>query len=204
VLPAPGRRDTGSLMHGGGVLGTVEFGSFPEDRTTPLTAEELADSVRRVAGVDVTITALDEPKRVLDHARQATPYRLGRVLLAGLHTRYPLPYPTGGHPLLGAHCPDLAMDGSTLYRHTVGGGVVLLAPADYPSVAEAAAPWADRPADRATTRATIVAAAELDRDDLTGLLLRPDGVVAWAAAPDRPADTAALRTALHTWLGDPG
>ncbi|MDT7587067.1 MAG: hypothetical protein QOE32_4617, partial [Pseudonocardiales bacterium] len=86
VLPAPGRRDTGSLMHGGGLLGTlelgtvefgtVEFGSFPEDRSTPLTADELTDSVRRVAGVDVTITALDEPKRVLDHARQATPYRL--------------------------------------------------------------------------------------------------------------------------------
>jgi hypothetical protein len=40
------------------------------------------------------------------------------------------------------------------------------------------------------------------RDDLTGLLPRPDGIVAWTAAPDRPADTTALRTALHTWLGD--
>jgi FAD binding domain len=252
--------------------------------------------VRRVAGVDVTITALDEPKRVLGHARQATPYRLGRVLLAGdaahvhspnggqglnlglmdatnlgwklaaslrrpgpfadelldsytaerhpvaaavlhntraqsallapgphtdalrdimselmdlpqvnayfaelmsgLHARYPLPYPTDGHPLLGAHCPDLAFDGSTVYAHTAGGQAVLLAPADEPGVARAAAPWADR--------TTIVAAAELDRDDLTGLLLRPDGIVAWTAAPDRPADTTALRTALNTWLGDPG
>jgi hypothetical protein len=117
-------------------------------------------------------------------------------LMSGLHTRYPLPYPTEDHPLLGAHCPDLALGGSTLYAHTADGRAVLLAPADEPGVAGAAAPWADR--------STIVAAAERDRDDLSGLLPRPDGIVAWTAAPGRPADTTALRTALHTWLGDPG
>src|SRR5437899_1320019 len=39
VLPPPGRRDTGQLMHGGGLLGTAEFGSFPEQRDVPLTIE---------------------------------------------------------------------------------------------------------------------------------------------------------------------
>jgi 2-polyprenyl-6-methoxyphenol hydroxylase-like FAD-dependent oxidoreductase len=64
-------------------LGTTEFSAVPEDRGGPLTAEELAASVRRVAGVDVTINAIREPRRVLDHARQAQRYQLGRVLLAG-------------------------------------------------------------------------------------------------------------------------
>ncbi|WP_338060268.1 hypothetical protein [Streptomyces atratus] len=34
-------------------------------------------------------------------------------------------------------------------------------------------------------------------------VLRPDGIVAWAAAPGLPADAAALATALRTWLGEP-
>jgi hypothetical protein len=59
-------------------LGTTEFSAVPEDRGGPLTAEELAASVRRVAGVDVTINAIREPRRVLDHARQAQRYQLGR------------------------------------------------------------------------------------------------------------------------------
>jgi len=88
AVPPPGQRDSGSLMHsldgsGAGILGTTEFSAIPEDRGGPLTAEELAASVRRVAGVDVTINALREPRRVLDHARQARRYQLGRVLLAG-------------------------------------------------------------------------------------------------------------------------
>ncbi|MGW5276196.1 aromatic-ring hydroxylase C-terminal domain-containing protein [Streptomyces sp. NPDC004044] len=34
-------------------------------------------------------------------------------------------------------------------------------------------------------------------------LIRPDGIVAWAASPCLPAGTAALATALRTWLGEP-
>jgi 2-polyprenyl-6-methoxyphenol hydroxylase-like FAD-dependent oxidoreductase len=82
-LPAAGRQHGGSLMHGGEMLGTVEFGTFGEDNRAPLTADELAASVHRVSGATVTITAMREGRRVLDHARQAVTYRLGRVLLAG-------------------------------------------------------------------------------------------------------------------------
>jgi 2-polyprenyl-6-methoxyphenol hydroxylase-like FAD-dependent oxidoreductase len=82
-LPAAGRLHGGSLMHGGEMLGTVEFGTVGEDNRAPLTADELAASVRRVSGATVTITAMREGRRVLDHARQAATYRLGRVLLAG-------------------------------------------------------------------------------------------------------------------------
>ncbi|MDT0459389.1 hypothetical protein RM550_27360 [Streptomyces sp. DSM 41527] len=35
------------------------------------------------------------------------------------------------------------------------------------------------------------------------MLIRPDGIVAWATAPDLPADTAAPATALRTWYGEP-
>ncbi|MFD0169508.1 hypothetical protein ACFVJH_36065 [Streptomyces decoyicus] len=53
-----------------------------------------------------------------------------------------------------------------------------------------AAGWRDR--------LSTVAAAPADRGDLSAALIRPDGIVAWAAAPGLPPDTAALVTALHT------
>jgi len=301
VLPPPGRRDTGQLMHGGQMLGTAEFDSFPEHRDTPLTSEELTDSVRRVAGVDVTITALREPRRVLDHARQAASYRLGRVLLAGdaahvhspnggqglnlglmdamnlgwklaaaargtdpkgelldsytaerhpvaaavlhntraqsallapgphhdalrdlvadlmdlpevnryfgelmngLHIRYALPYRSGAEPEpVGQHSPELAVDDTSLYRLAARARPLLVTgpaangAAAMAEVAEVAAPWADR--------VDLVAASTLGRADLAALLVRPDGVLAWAAAPGRPADLEQLRTALTTWFGEP-
>ncbi|MFJ3953745.1 hypothetical protein ACIPXV_27570 [Streptomyces libani] len=42
-----------------------------------------------------------------------------------------------------------------------------------------------------------------DRGGLSAALIRPDGIVTWAAAPGLPADTAALATALRTRLGEP-
>jgi 2-polyprenyl-6-methoxyphenol hydroxylase-like FAD-dependent oxidoreductase len=322
VLPPPGRRETGQLMHGGGRLGTAEFGAFPEDRRAPLTVEELTASVRRVSGADVTVTALREPLRVLDHARQAATYRIGRVLLAGdaahvhspnggqglnlglmdavnlgwklaaaargtapdglldsytaerhpvasavlhntraqsalltpgphhdalrdivaelmdlpavnahfaemmsgLHGRYPMPGPGGGtrngtengtdaHPLLGQHLPDLAVhpldtgpsgpdaatgrpapgDATTLYALATGARPLLVH--TDPAVAEAAAGWSGR--------VRMVAATHLGQSDLADLLVRPDGVLAWARRPGEPVDGEGLRRALSHWFGDP-
>jgi 2-polyprenyl-6-methoxyphenol hydroxylase-like FAD-dependent oxidoreductase len=62
---------------------TVEFDGPPEDRTTPITREELEKSLRTVSGVDVTITAVHSATRFTDNARQVSSYRRGRVLLAG-------------------------------------------------------------------------------------------------------------------------
>jgi 2-polyprenyl-6-methoxyphenol hydroxylase-like FAD-dependent oxidoreductase len=62
---------------------TVEFGGPPEDRDAPITLEELQTSLRQVSGTDVTLTAVHAATRWTDNARQATTYRLGRVLLAG-------------------------------------------------------------------------------------------------------------------------
>ncbi|TDO69489.1 2-polyprenyl-6-methoxyphenol hydroxylase-like FAD-dependent oxidoreductase [Kribbella sp. VKM Ac-2571] len=77
--------ETGLYAHGpvpGRVL-TVEFDGPPEDRDAPITADEIQGSLRRVTGVDVTVTRLLSATRFTDNARQATTYRLGRVLLAG-------------------------------------------------------------------------------------------------------------------------
>lgn len=62
---------------------TVEFDGPPADRDAEVTLEELQASVRRVSGTDVTITGVLSATRWTDNTRQATTYRLGRVLLAG-------------------------------------------------------------------------------------------------------------------------
>ncbi|MFS4094567.1 FAD-dependent monooxygenase [Streptomyces sp. AF1A] len=78
--------ETGTYVHGPfpGRIISVEFDGPPADRSAPVTAEELQESLRRVSGVpEVTITKLLSATRYTDNARQATEYRRGRVLLAG-------------------------------------------------------------------------------------------------------------------------
>ncbi|MET9486923.1 FAD-dependent oxidoreductase [Nocardia sp. NPDC006630] len=62
---------------------TVELDGPPADRVTPVTAEELEGSFRRVTGVDVRITKVRSATRFTDNTRQVPNYRKGRVLLAG-------------------------------------------------------------------------------------------------------------------------
>jgi 2-polyprenyl-6-methoxyphenol hydroxylase-like FAD-dependent oxidoreductase len=62
---------------------TIEFDPESFDRDTTLTVAEFEASLRRVSGVEVTVTGITEPMRITDNARQATTYRQGRVLLAG-------------------------------------------------------------------------------------------------------------------------
>ncbi|MEV7466265.1 FAD-dependent monooxygenase [Streptomyces kronopolitis] len=77
---------TGTYAHGPlpGRLLTVEFDGPPADRESPVTAEELEASLRRVSGVpDVRIHKVLTATRFTDNARQVPDYRSGRVLLAG-------------------------------------------------------------------------------------------------------------------------
>ncbi|WP_432002796.1 FAD-dependent monooxygenase [Streptomyces sioyaensis] len=78
--------ETGTYAHGplpGRIL-TVEFDGPPADRESPVTAEELEASLRRVSGVpDVRIHKVLTATRFTDNARQVPSYRSGRVLLAG-------------------------------------------------------------------------------------------------------------------------
>ncbi|MBA8927412.1 2-polyprenyl-6-methoxyphenol hydroxylase-like FAD-dependent oxidoreductase [Kutzneria viridogrisea] len=76
---------TGVYVYGPkpGWVRTVELDGPPEDREAPMTAAEMEASLRRASGLDVRVTEVVSGTRFTDHARQATTYRRGRVLLCG-------------------------------------------------------------------------------------------------------------------------
>jgi 2-polyprenyl-6-methoxyphenol hydroxylase-like FAD-dependent oxidoreductase len=86
LLPLGWRRTaTGMMAYGPtpGRVAVVEFDGPPSDREAPVTMAEVEQSLRRVSGADVRITAMLSATRWTDNARQASSYRRGRVLLAG-------------------------------------------------------------------------------------------------------------------------
>ncbi|WP_431914459.1 FAD-dependent monooxygenase [Nonomuraea jabiensis] len=138
------------------------------------------------------------------------PLRRMGALLAGADIRYPTPGSgsssgsgsgSGDHPLSGTFVPDLVLhteQGVTSVAelmHTAR--PILLDLADNPDLRAAAREWHDR---------VDVHTAKTDqRRPADALLIRPDAHIAWAAAIDEPADTAAsaLRAALSGWFGTP-
>jgi 2-polyprenyl-6-methoxyphenol hydroxylase-like FAD-dependent oxidoreductase len=120
---------------------------------------------------------------------------LGRML-SGVGVRYPMPCDAGtDHDLLGGHVPDLVVDDTTLYAIMSDGRPVLLHTPGAGAVRGVAESWKDR--------IHIVPALVLGRPDLSAALIRPDGVLAWAATPNTSPDTTCLKAALHTWFGPP-
>lgn len=138
TLPGGWQHGNGGLyVHGpmpGRIL-TVEFDGRPADRDTPVTAQELEDSFRRVSGADVRITEVHSATRFTDNARQATTYRQGRVLLAGDAAHVHSPF--GGQGLnlgigdavnlgwklaatIHGWAPDGLLDTYTTERHPIG------------------------------------------------------------------------------------
>jgi hypothetical protein len=110
--------------------------------------------------------------------------------ISGVWQRYDLP---GDHPLVGGSAPDLELaDGSRLADHLHGGGALLLDPAGELRV----------PVSGYDDRLRVVAEDLPGRAGLAGLLVRPDGVVAWAADTGQ-VDFGALGAALSAWLGAP-
>jgi 2-polyprenyl-6-methoxyphenol hydroxylase-like FAD-dependent oxidoreductase len=141
LRPGWNRTESGVYVFGpapGRIL-TVEFDGPPQDRDAPVTAAELQASLRHVCGADVTITAVHSATRYTDNARQATTYRLGRVLLAGDAAHVHSPF--GGQGLnlglgdamnLGwklaavarGHAPGYLLDSYTAERHPIGAWVL--------------------------------------------------------------------------------
>lgn len=76
---------TGMYLNGPGPgrIGVVEFDGGAFDRTIDISRERLEQILRHVSGTDVTITKMHVASSYTDRARQATTYRMGRVLLAG-------------------------------------------------------------------------------------------------------------------------
>ena len=91
----PGRQYTPTGMYAQtqpGALSMVDFDGGAFHRTRPVTREHVQATLRRIAGVDVTVTALTHATTWTDRAMLATAYRRGRVLLAGdaAHIHSPL------------------------------------------------------------------------------------------------------------------
>ncbi|WP_114699573.1 FAD-dependent oxidoreductase [Nocardia mexicana] len=107
--------------------------------------------------------------------------------ISGVLHRYDL---GGGHDLVGAAAPDIELsDGTRLGEHCADGRAVLLDLADSPELRATAAPWAGR--------VRVVTAKPVRPRDLSALLVRPDGYVAWAS----DTGTDGLHHALSSWFG---
>ncbi|MFI5892946.1 hypothetical protein ACIA5D_22820 [Actinoplanes sp. NPDC051513] len=118
--------------------------------------------------------------------------------IAGLRQRYDL---GGGNPLVGRSAPELTMaDGSRLADHLHHGAGVLVRP-----TGSASSPATDpsRAADPTSAGPSLTSAgpSALERlrvveADAPGMLVRPDGVVAWVEGDGDLGD------ALRRWFGD--
>ncbi len=107
----------------------------------------------------------------------------------GVSLRYELGQ---GHPLVGRSAPDFEFaDGTRLGEHLEGGRGLLLDFSSDAALEALASRWPDR----------IMYVARHARNDLglSALLLRPDGIVAWASEAKHEADDAAQAAAR--WFG---
>lgn len=138
----PGRSYTPTGMYTyapPGVVAMADFDGGAYHRIQPITLDHVQAVLRRVSGVDVTVTALNQATTWTDRACQATAYRRGRVLLAGdaAHVHSPL----GGQGLnlglgdamnlgwklaatIRGDAPAGLLDTYFAERHPVGAGVL--------------------------------------------------------------------------------
>lgn len=133
--------------------------------------------------------ALEAIIRDLIATRDGATYFAGRVW--GVELRYDL---GGGHDLAGRSAPDFALaDGTRLGELMRSGRGLLLDFGPGAPLRALAGRWRGR--------ITYVAADANERLGLTALLVRPDGVVAWAS--DAEPDIEALAQAASRWFGEP-
>ena len=182
----------GDAMNLGWKLGAVVAGQAPaalldtyDEERRPLGAWVL-DWTRAQIGVlrgDAKSAALREIMAALLNTKDGTTYAVKQI--SGVTQRIDLP---GDHPLIGRYAPDLWLtDGSRLADHGHNGGFLLLDRTTDAAFAKTAAAW--------TNRVTTVTD---EQPTPTGVLVRPDGVVAWATDT---TDNTGLEAALHQWAG---
>lgn len=133
--------------------------------------------------------ALRAVVRDLLDTRDGATYVAGRVW--GVQARLDL---GPGHPLAGRSVPEFAFDdGSTIGSAIRDGRGLLLDFGDDTGLARWAAPYADR--------IRYLKLAPEERIGIGAALVRPDGIVAWAA--DGPADLGELQAATRRWFAPP-
>jgi 2-polyprenyl-6-methoxyphenol hydroxylase-like FAD-dependent oxidoreductase len=131
--------------------------------------------------------ALQAVMRDLIATRDGATYFAGRVW--GVNLRYEL---GDGHPLAGRNVPDFAFDDGTTIGERMRDGRGLLLDFTADAVLAAAA-------DEAGERILYVpGTAVADRAGLAALLVRPDGIVAWAV--DGSPDYDGFRRAAARWF----
>ncbi|OKI08352.1 FAD-dependent oxidoreductase [Streptomyces sp. CB02923] len=129
--------------------------------------------------------ALREVVRDLTRTVTGTTYFTKKI--SGVWQGYDLP---GDHPLTGRSAPDLELaDGTRLAAHLQDGRGLLLVLSDAPEAAWQAAEHAAG----YEGRVRVVTGRCPGRPELAGLLVRPDGITAWASGTDvrRDAEGAA-------------
>ncbi|MGW2522023.1 FAD-dependent monooxygenase [Streptomyces sp. NPDC001617] len=187
----------GDAMNLGWKLGAVVGGWAPEGLLDTYDAERrpvgawVLDWTRAQIAVlrgDPRSAALREVVGDLLSTRDGTTYAVKKI--AGVTQRIDL---AGDHPLVGRYAPDLRLtDGSRLADHGHGGGFLLLDRTPEGALARAAAAWAGRVRSVTDAHATP-----------TGVLVRPDGVVAWASDATAGSAVTGLEATLRRWAGAP-
>ncbi|MDF2264920.1 FAD-dependent monooxygenase [Streptomyces coacervatus] len=187
----------GDAMNLGWKLGAVVAEWAPEGLLDTYDAERrpvgawVLDWTRAQAGVmrgDAKSAALRAVLGDLLSTGDGTTYAVKKI--SGVTQRIELP---GDHPLVGRYVPDLWLkDGSRLADHGHGGGFLLLDRTPDGAFARLAAAWAGRVTSMTDDQATP-----------TGVLVRPDGVVAWASDTTDTTAATGLEAALHRWAGAP-
>jgi len=133
--------------------------------------------------------ALEAIVRDLIDTRDGATYFAERVW--GVSLRYDL---GGGHPLVGRSAPDFELgDGTSLSELLRTGKGLLLDCGAQPSLQALTNRWRGR--------INYVASEVRDRLGLIALLVRPDGVVAWAG--EQAADNEDVSRAAARWFGEP-
>ncbi|WP_327071428.1 FAD-dependent monooxygenase [Kitasatospora sp. NBC_01302] len=187
----------GDAMNLGWKLAAVIAGWAPEGLLDSYDAERrplgawVLDWTRAQIGVlrgDAKSAALREVVAELLGTRAGTTYAVKKI--SGVTQRIDLP---GDHPLIGRLVPDLWLrDGSRLADHGHGGGFLLLDRTADGAFARLATAWDGRVTSVTDGHATPA-----------GVLVRPDGVAAWACDTADGAAVSGLEAALHRWAGAP-
>ena len=140
---------------------------------------------------DATSSALRSLLTDILHTPDGATYYVKRA--SGLWPRYDFGVDAASHPLVGSMVPKLRLDdGTRLADHAHAGRTLLVDFAGDERLSDLADSYAGR---LELVRGTVGGAG------LTGLLMRPDGYVAWAAA-DGSSDLAGVQAALTRWLSD--